>query len=527
MLANLVGGPHLPGGAVSAVASDIPGDPLPGPVAAGRLGGAIYDVVYRLTVPAGHVIVASVSGTPGTDFDLYLFDQSATTVLSETGLLIKSNGPTSTESISWPSRFGGTYYIDLNGATDVEGDYLLTVQTVPDPTRPSLTLDLQGGRAVTNTLTVDVGLNATDDLSGIAAVALSADGLTFGGWQSYAPTITWTFQPGDGVRRLWAKVLNGVGLESAVVSDSIVVDTVAPRVSSVSPSPGSAVAGLRPTVRVTFDEPIAPASWLELGLILQATSGALIRGSYAYDPATRTGTFVPASSLVAGATYVVTVGNVMDVAGNLVSSPGSWSMIPLTPVTLAVDAQPRVVARGGSAAVSIDLSGAPLPAIVEADISVGGGPFLPGQPVTTDDGSNTLIVAPVANTTYRFRYPGTPTVASTQAEVRVLVRRAVSLVGRNSATVSRATAGRPVSLVAGTTPAASGLSLSFKLYRYDAGRRVWTYAGSRGRTTGSDGRAALSWVPAASGSYYWRVSVASTIDFANNTSAVYRWTVAR
>ena len=31
--------------------ADIPGIPLAGPVAAGRLGGAIYDVVYRVSVP--------------------------------------------------------------------------------------------------------------------------------------------------------------------------------------------------------------------------------------------------------------------------------------------------------------------------------------------------------------------------------------------------------------------------------------------------------------------------------------------
>ncbi len=60
--------------------SDIPGIALPGPVVGGRLGGPIYDVVYRVEVPAGHVLVAGLTGTAGTDFDLYLFDASATTV---------------------------------------------------------------------------------------------------------------------------------------------------------------------------------------------------------------------------------------------------------------------------------------------------------------------------------------------------------------------------------------------------------------------------------------------------------------
>src|SRR3990172_5509945 len=136
--------------------SDIPGRPLPGAIAAGRLGGAIYDVVYSLSVAPGYVVVASLTGASGTDFDIYLFDATATTVLSTTGQFTKSTGPTSTESISWPSQFGGTYYIDLNGATDVEGDYRLTVQAAPDSTPPTASMVLAGGRASTNQLTVPV-----------------------------------------------------------------------------------------------------------------------------------------------------------------------------------------------------------------------------------------------------------------------------------------------------------------------------------------------------------------------------------
>jgi hypothetical protein len=65
--------------------SDIPGIPLPSPVVSGQLGGPVFDVVYRLDVPAGYVIVAGLGGTTGTDFDLFLFDSSATSVASNIG----------------------------------------------------------------------------------------------------------------------------------------------------------------------------------------------------------------------------------------------------------------------------------------------------------------------------------------------------------------------------------------------------------------------------------------------------------
>lgn len=507
--------------------SDIPGIPLPGPVAAGRLGGAIYDVVYRFSVAPGHVIVASLTGADGTDFDMYLFDASATTVRSTVGLLTKSIGPTSRESISWPSRLGGAYYIDLNGATDVEGDYRLTVQTLPDSTAPTLSMVLAGGRGVTNQPTVAVTLSATDDLSGVTEMAFSADGTTFTEWQPFQATTTWTFPVGDGPKTLWAKVRNGVGLESTRATATVMIDTQPPIVVALDPQPGSSVIGLRPKLTVAFNEPIDPASWLDLGLIVQSAAGALVNGSYAYDPPNQTGSFVPSTPLSPGALYVVTVGNVSDVAGNRVTSTGSWPITPLIPTSLIAIAASRVLLRGVSTTVDVVLDGAPLPATIEVESSAGAAELAPLPAISTDDGSNSLIVTPSSNTTYRFRYTGAFGVAPSQADVRILVRRSVILVGRNSAVVARGRVGSPIQLTAAISPAGAGVSVSFRLYRFDAARRVWLYAGSRGRNTSADGQATLTWVPPSLGSFYWRAAVASTADYANNTSPVYRWSISR
>jgi hypothetical protein len=512
--------------AASAVESDIPGEPLPGSVAAGRLGGTIYDVVYRLMAPPAHVIVASLTGTAGTDFDMYLFDQTATTVVSTAGLLIKSNGPTSTESISWPSRFGGTYYVDLNGATDVEGDYLLTVQVVPDPTPPEVTIDLAAGKTVTNQYTVPVRAVANDDLSGVVSMAFSEDGVTFGSWLPVAENTTWTFPVGDGPRRLWAKVINGVGLESLIATDAITIDTVPPQVVTLDPLPGTRVVGLRPTLTVTFDEAISAASWTDLGLVVQLASGGLIVGSYAYDEAKRQGSFTPSAPLQPGALYLVTIGDVSDLAGNRVPSPGSWTITPLAPTALQVDGRPTASTRGTPRTIDVSLSGAPFPASIDVEVAAGGDGFAYLTTISTDDGQNSLVVSPRSNTSYRFRYSGTPSVAAAEATVRLLVRRSIVLIGRSSSSVSRATVGRSVALTAAASPAASGLSVSFRSYRFDVGRRSWIYAGSFGRKTDAQGRAALTWLPKTAGLVYWRAVVASTVDYANNTSPVYRWSVS-
>lgn len=528
LLGGLAGAPAAHSVRAADSTSDIPGTPLPAAVVTGRLGGPIYDAVYRITVAPGFVIVASLSGTPGTDFDLYLFNSSATTVLSNAGLVAKSTGPTSTESLSAPSPAGGTYYIDLNGASNVEGDYRLTVQTVADQTPPTATIGLAGGRAATNQLTVPVSVSAFDDLSGIADLAFSEDGAAYTDWVPYQASTTWTFTPGDGPRTLWVKVRNGVGLASAPASATVRIDTVRPSATSLMPVPGSTVNGLQPRFTVTFDEPIDPATWLFYGLVVQDASGGLVGGDYTYDAASLTGTFVPSAPLQPGATYVVTLGAVTDIAGNAVAPRGSWTIVPFLGTALAARAAPGVVTLGGSATIEVLMTGGPATAAVSVEARPGATPtFVPLTDMILNGAPVTLPVVPARNTVYRFSYPGAAGIAPAQAEATVLVRRAVALVGVRSTAVSRARVGRSVILRAQAGPAAAGVPLSFRLYRFDARRRAWVYAGSQGRATDARGQATLSWRPPATGSYYWRVSAGSTPDFANNVSAVYRWTVGR
>ena len=523
----------VPAATVSSVAaadpsSNIPGVGLPGPVAVGRLGGGIYDVVYRISVPAGYVILASLTGAATTDFDLYLFDATATSVLSNVGLLTKSTGPTSSESAAWPSRLGGTYYIDLNGATNVEGDYRLTVQAVPDPTPPTVSMVLAGGRGSTNQLGVPVTLAAGDDLSGVSEMAFSVDGITYAAYVPFESSTTWTFAPGGETKTLWVRVKNGIGAESLPAIASVAIDTTAPSAIELAPGPGSTVVGLRPPFTVRFDEPIDPATWTDLGLIVQSASGALIPGSFAYDSVSRTGTFIPASALQAGGIYVVAIGDVRDIAGNSIAPGGSWTTTPLAPTALQGLATPAVVAGGASTRVDLTLTGAPAPAVVEVSQSSNASAgFVPLAPMEALNGRVSLEVTPGLNTTYRFRYTGAFGVAPAQVDVPVLVRRSVALAGRNSTVIARAKVGSSVTLTAAVGPAAAGVSVSFRLYRFDSSRRAWVYAGSHGRSTDSAGRASYTWVPPSSGSWYWRAAVSSTPEFANNTSQVYRWSITR
>jgi hypothetical protein len=506
--------------------SDIPGIALPGAVVSGQLGGPIYDVVYRVIVPAGYVLVAGLTGTAGTDFDLYLFYSGATTVVGTTGLLTKSTGPASSEAISWPTRIGGTFYLDLNGATDTQGTYTLSVQVVPDPSPPDASLFVAGGVTRVSTPSVTLLLGGFDDLSGVTEMSLSNDGVNYLPSVPWQAQFAWTLAPGDGPKTIWARVINGVGLVSAPVSVSVLLDGAAPTIVRTTPTDGATVATARPTISVVFSEPMEDASWSSLGLIVQSAFGGIVPGVYAYYPSIRTGTFSPSVDLAPGYVYFSTVGDVRDLAGNQVIGARSWTLKYLLPASVAVMASSRVVVVGSSVTLTGTAS-IPVGESLQLETKQGGAlEYTPVGPIVPSGGSYSITLTPSMNTYYRVNYPSSATASSASAEVRVLVRRGVSLLGAGASTTRIAKVGRPVTITAQVTPAGVA-TVSFRLYRYDASRGRYVYAGSFGRSTGLDGRASLTWTPPSMGRWYWRVAVPSTVEFANNISAVFRYTVSR
>ena len=505
----LVAGPSA---ALAATTTDIPGTPLPGAIVSGKLGGPIYDVVYQLTVQPGRIILVSLTGNSGTDFDLYLFDSTATTVTSTVGLVAKSVGPTSTESLSIPSRVGGTYYLDLNGASDAEGTFRLVVQQVLDNTPPAAVLTLEGGRSATNGLTVPVQIQSAPSLSGVVAMSFSEDGIGWTDWTPFLAQSTWTFQPGDGPRTLWARVKSGVGLVSPPVSATITIDTVAPQAVEVLPSPGGQLVGPRPTIAVRFSEPMDPASWPGAGMIVQAADGSLVSGAYTYVPSTQTGLFVPSAPLVPGVLYAATLGTVADIAGNVATPVGSWVFTDVSATSITLAGTPSTVSAGASTRFTATLNGAPSPATVEIlSRPAGAADFTSIASISLANGQASFSAAPALTTTYRLSYAGTSSVGASSADALISVRRGV----KTSAPAS-AVAGRVTRVTAAVSPA-GGVGVSFRLYRYDPVRRTYVYAGSWGRSTSASGVAVFNWTPR-SGTYQWRVVVAGTPSYATNMS---------
>jgi len=506
--------------------SDIPGVPLTPGILVGPLGGNIYDAVYSLVVAPGTVILASLTGSAGTDFDLYLFDSSATTVITNQGVVARSTGPTSTESLAYPAAVGGRFYIDLNSATAAVGTYTLVVQVIPD--RPAVAqLALGAGRSRTNDATVAVSLTATGSISPPFRMAFSSDGTTWEPWQPYVATSSWTFPGGDGTKTLWAKVENAAGVVSAPVAASIVLDTVGPSVVAVDPEINADLVGARPTVTVTFSEPIDPTSWTQLGLIVQTPEGVLIRGVFDVIAPT-IGTFHPTDDFVVGGAYVLTVGSVRDVAGNLVAPIGSWVATDRRAPVISLRATPSVVDRGATTLLTGQLTApAGIASLTLEARPVGSlqGATLGGVPVAPD-GSFSLRVTPSSTAEYTLRVPATGDFGPGSVSAVVSVRRAVRL-NWSASTAHAGRVGVGASIVASVAPVATGVGVAFRLERWNAGTRSWRVIGTLNRRTNVAGSASVTWNPSGGGLYRWRATAASAPDYSTGSSPWVRWSIGR
>jgi len=516
----------MPAVAVADSSSDIPGIPLSPGVVVGPLGGSIYDAVYSLDVRPGTVILASLTGSAGTDFDLYLFDGSATTVVTDQGVIAKSTGSTSTESISYATPVGGRYYVDLNSATPAVGTYTLVVQAIRDRP-PVATLALGLGRSRTNSTMVPVSLTASGSLSGPARMAFSGDEITWQPWLPYQAVTSWTFPDGDGTKTLWAKMENAAGVASAPVSATIVLDTERPSVTSIDPAINEDLVGARQTISVTFSEAIEPASWTSLGLVVQTPDGVLVPGVFEVAAPT-VGTFRPSDDLVAGGAYILTVGAVHDIAGNLVAPIGSWVAVDRPAPDVTLRASPAIIDRGATTL----LSGRLIAPTGVASLSLEARPAgalqvvpLGSVPVAAD-GSFSTRVTPSSTTEYRVRVPAAGGFGAGSVSAVVSVRRTVRL-NWSASTLHAGRVGARLSIVASVSPVASGVGVVFRLERWNAVARSWRLVGTLSRRTDTAGHANAVWTPSGTGIYRWRATAGWTPDYSTGSSPWVRWSIGR
>ena len=164
-------------------------------------------------------------------------ESSWTATIKRGGTVYASaSGYGSTFSLAWdPIRAGageGSYDYEITGVDGwANGPSSSTGTLIIDNVAPTGTSAIEGGAPATVVGMVRVGLNATDAVSGVAAVRLANDAsvdaagvLTGGTTVAATASAAWALSVGEGDRTVYAQWQDGAGNWSPVVRDAITVD---------------------------------------------------------------------------------------------------------------------------------------------------------------------------------------------------------------------------------------------------------------------------------------------------------------
>lgn len=114
-------------------------------------------------------------------------------------------------------------------------------------------------------------------------------------------------------------------------------DTTAPTITGRVPAPNATGVAVGADVSVTFNEPMAPATFTAASYTLRA-QGASASVAATITVAGAVATLNPNENLAPGTNYTATVaGSVTDIAGNALGSPASWAFTTTTAVAAVLE----------------------------------------------------------------------------------------------------------------------------------------------------------------------------------------------
>jgi len=194
-----------------------------------------------------------------------------------------------------------------------EGKRSEAVECTPAPF--SVTID--GGKRYATSRDVSLSFSAPP---GTHSVLLSNDSSFLGAtWRSYASSLAWGLEAGDGQKTVWAKFRDQYGLESVAVADSIILDTRA-FITSVGWTPGDSVLAPGSTINLILDAgEVGGEAWVNIGTIVEQIE-LFDDGSHG-DGAAGDGSYEVLFSLPPGEEFYreSVRGHFEDEAGNLAS----------------------------------------------------------------------------------------------------------------------------------------------------------------------------------------------------------------
>ena len=105
-----------------------------------------------------------------------------------------------------------------------------------DETAPTGAINIAGGAAAVNSTLVTLNLAASDVQTGVKAMRLSNNGISWTAWQPFSSSSNWLLPAGNGPKTVYVQFMNKANMVSPVYSDAILLDMTAPTSTVTSPA---------------------------------------------------------------------------------------------------------------------------------------------------------------------------------------------------------------------------------------------------------------------------------------------------
>jgi len=269
---------------------------------------------------------------------------------------INDGAPFTVSTPYHPTWSDGTYRFKVR-AIDGAGNpgYWSNIITVKiDATAPAGSIIINSGATYTTSTSVTLTLSAVDGSgSGVVYMCFSNDGSSWSSWEYYGSSKSWALTSGDGIKTVYVRYKDYVGLESSVASDAIMLDAQPPSsITLSSPPSGAETSNNKPTF--TWNPATDATSGIASYTFQIDTSTTFNSGNLKTISGIISTSYAPDTPLSGGTWYWRVCAK--DNAGNNGLYSSYWSLTITVPdFQLWIDPSSRRVQPGGSTTYTVYL----------------------------------------------------------------------------------------------------------------------------------------------------------------------------
>lgn len=203
------------------------------------------------------------------------------------------------------------------------------VERATNTEAPTGSVSINAGAGYTQGTGVTLTLSATAVVGAVDSMEVRNDAAFTGNWQAFATSLGWSLDATDGTRTVYVRFRDDSGNISSTYTDTIILDTQSPSISTRTPSSGAPNQLRSVNAVVTFSENMDQSTFTSTASAATSSIYLRIKGTTAPVPVVMTKaatsvTLNPVSNLNYGYDYeIVVTTDVKDLSGRAITNSGS------------------------------------------------------------------------------------------------------------------------------------------------------------------------------------------------------------